>query len=149
MLFDLAARGEISHELIVDRACHAPADLFGVGERGYVREGWFADLVIVDPAKPYRVSPDNVLYKCGWSPFEGYPFRSEIVTTFVNGADVSTTSNVSVVPVSETLVPPEVSVTLKPAVSSSVVTTLTVWSASGSNASSDVLSCTARVMGIV
>ena len=85
VLFDLAARGEISHELIVDRACHAPADLFGVKERGYVREGWFADLVIVDPDKPFRVDKSNLLCKCHWSPFEGHEFSSTIDTTIVNG----------------------------------------------------------------
>ena len=85
VLFDLAVRGEISHELIVDRACHAPADLFGVKERGYVREGWFADLVIVDPDKPFRVDKSNLLCKCHWSPFEGHEFSSTINTTIVNG----------------------------------------------------------------
>ena len=84
-LFDLAAAGEIGLELVVDRACHASADLFGVQERGYVREGWFADLVIVDPAKPYRVGSENILYKCGWSPFEGHEFSTSIDTTIVNG----------------------------------------------------------------
>ncbi|MDJ0812660.1 MAG: dihydroorotase [Woeseiaceae bacterium] len=85
VLFDLAARGSISHELIVDRVCHAPADIFGVGERGYVREGYFADLLIVDPEKPITVAADDVLYKCGWSPFEGHTFTSTIDTTIVNG----------------------------------------------------------------
>ncbi len=84
-LFDLVDRGDISLELLVDRACHASADLFGVRERGYAREGWFADLVLVDPARPYRVSRDNVLYKCGWSPFEGHEFTASIDTTIVNG----------------------------------------------------------------
>lgn len=84
-LFDLAGRGEISIELLVDRACHAPADIFGVTERGYVREGWYADLVVVDPARPYRVSVGNVMYKCGWSPFEGHAFAATIDTTLVNG----------------------------------------------------------------
>ncbi len=85
VLFDLAARGEISRELIVDRACHAPADLFGVRERGYVREGWYADLVIVDPEKPFRVEKPGLLCKCRWSPFEGHEFSSTIDTTIVNG----------------------------------------------------------------
>jgi dihydroorotase len=85
VLFDLAARGEITRELIVDRACHAPADLFGVVERGYVREGWYADLVIVDPDKPFRVEKSNLLCKCHWSPFEGHEFSSTIDTTIVNG----------------------------------------------------------------
>ena len=85
VLFDLAARGEISHELIVERACHAPADLFGVKERGYLREGWFADLVIVDPDSPYTVDKSNLLCKCHWSPFEGQKFSTSIDTTIVNG----------------------------------------------------------------
>ena len=84
-LFDLVAAGQISVELLVDRACHASADIFGVQERGYVREGWYADLVLVDTARPYRVSADNILYKCGWSPFEGHRFSSSIDTTIVNG----------------------------------------------------------------
>ena len=85
MLFDLARRGEISHELLVDKACHAPADLFGVIDRGYIREGYFADLVIVDVEKPYEVTKENILYKCKWSPFEGHTFMSSIQTTIVNG----------------------------------------------------------------
>lgn len=84
-LFDLAAEGAITHELIVERACHAPADVFGVAERGYLREGWYADLVIVDPSRPFEVRADNVLYKCGWSPFEGHRFGASIDTTIVNG----------------------------------------------------------------
>ena len=98
-LFDLVAAGEISIELLVDRVSHAPADLFGVTERGYVREGWFADLVIVDPAKPYRVSEANLLSKCQWSPFEGHEFSASIDTTIVNGAivygDGSLTGNIA------------------------------------------------------
>jgi dihydroorotase len=84
-LFDLADSGRISHELIVDRACHAPADLFGVRDRGYVREGYFADLAIVDAEKPYKVDQSNVLCKCHWSPFEGHSFSSTIDATIVNG----------------------------------------------------------------
>jgi dihydroorotase len=89
-LFDLVSAGEISVELLVDRACHAPADLFGVVERGYVREGWYADLVIVDPDKPFRVGAENLLSKCQWSPFEGHEFSSTIDTTIVNGNVVYT-----------------------------------------------------------
>lgn len=85
ILFDLAADGVIRHETIVERACHAPADIFGVRERGYIREGWFADLVIVDPERPYGVAKENVLARCGWSPFEGHRFTSSIDTTIVNG----------------------------------------------------------------
>lgn len=88
VLFELVERKEISHELLVDRACHAPADLFGVTDRGYVREGYFADLLIVDPDKPYLVQASNLLYKCGWSPFEGHEFSASIDTTIVNGSVV-------------------------------------------------------------
>ena len=84
-LFDLAAAGEISLELIVERACHASADIFGVVDRGYVREGYFADLVIVDPERPYAVTADNLLSKCQWSPFEQHTFSSTIDTTIING----------------------------------------------------------------
>ncbi|NQV86340.1 MAG: amidohydrolase family protein, partial [Woeseiaceae bacterium] len=87
-LFDLAFEDQISIELIVDRACHAPADIFGVTERGYVREGWYADLVIVDPAKPYRVDESNLLSKCQWSPFEGHEYKASIDTTIINGTVV-------------------------------------------------------------
>jgi dihydroorotase len=84
-LFDLAQDGQISVELIVDRACHAPADIFGVADRGYVREGYFADLVVVDPTRPYRVEASNLLSKCRWSPFDGHEFSASIDTTIVNG----------------------------------------------------------------
>ena len=84
-LFDLAADQQLSLELIVDRACHAPADIFGVDQRGYVREGWYADLVVVDTGTPYRVSASNLLSKCQWSPFEGHEFCASIDTTIING----------------------------------------------------------------
>ncbi len=88
ILFDLVKKKEINPELLVDRACHAPADIFGVAERGYIREGWFADLVIVDPNKSYRVDQSNLLYKCQWSAFEGHKFSATIDTTIVNGTVV-------------------------------------------------------------
>jgi dihydroorotase len=84
-LFDLALEGKFSLELVVDRACHAPADLFGIAERGYVREGYYADLVVVDPTRPYRVEASGLLSKCRWSPFEGHEFKSSIDTTIING----------------------------------------------------------------
>jgi len=84
-LFDLARDGQLSYELIVDRACHAPADIFGVVDRGYVREGYFADFVVVDPNRPYRVEASNLLSKCQWSPFTGHEFSASIDTTIVNG----------------------------------------------------------------
>ena len=67
---------------------HAVADIFGVSDRGYVREGYFADLVIVDPTRPYTVSGANLLAKCHWSPFEGETFSSSVDTTIVNGVVV-------------------------------------------------------------
>ena len=77
--------GKISLEKIVEKMCHNPAILFDVEKRGYVREGYFADLVIVNPNHPWTVTKENILYKCGWSPFEGTTFRSRISHTFVNG----------------------------------------------------------------
>ncbi|MDJ0758669.1 MAG: dihydroorotase [Woeseiaceae bacterium] len=84
-LFDLADQGVLTPELLVDRACHAAVDIFGVEERGYLREGYYADLVIVDPNRPYRVQKSNLLAKCHWSPFENHEFSATIDTTIVNG----------------------------------------------------------------
>jgi dihydroorotase len=88
ILFDLAASGRIALETIVDRASHAVADIYGVVDRGYVREGYFADLVLMDADRPYTVEASNLLYKCHWSPFEGHTFSSSVDTTIVNGAVV-------------------------------------------------------------
>ena len=78
-------KGKISLEKIVQKMCHNPARLFQVKDRGFVKEGYYADLVLVDVQKPQEVTRDNVLYKCGWSPFEGTTFDSTITHTFVNG----------------------------------------------------------------
>ena len=80
--------GKLSLERVVEAVTHAPAQLFDVKERGYLREGYAADLTLVDPNKPHTVRRDEVLSKCGWSPFEGYTFNSSIVGTFVNGRRV-------------------------------------------------------------
>ena len=88
ILFDLVASGQIGLETVVDRTSHAVADIFGVVDRGYVREGYFADLVLMDADKPYTVEASNLLYKCHWSPFEGHTFSSSVDTTIVNGAVV-------------------------------------------------------------
>jgi len=84
-MLELASRGYITPEKVVEKMCHAPADLFRIDKRGYLREGYYADLVLVDPRKPLKVKKDNLLYKCGWSPFEGITFGASVVSTFVNG----------------------------------------------------------------
>lgn len=88
VIFDLVAQAQIPLEFAVDKITHAAADIYGVIDRGYVREGYFADLVIVDPDRPYTVSSSNLLAKCHWSPFEGHTFTSSIDTTIVNGTVV-------------------------------------------------------------
>ena len=85
MLLDAYKEGRISLEKLVEKACHAPALCFDVKERGFIREGYFADCVLVDLTKTSSVSKENILYKCGWSPFEGHTFSSSIEKTFVNG----------------------------------------------------------------
>ncbi len=77
--------GQLSLEKIVEKMCHAPADCFQVEKRGYIREGCWADLVLVDLDKTYLVTKENIHYKCGWSPFEGRTFRSAVTHTIVSG----------------------------------------------------------------
>jgi len=72
-------------EKLVEKACHNPAILFQIEKRGYLREGYYADLVLVDPNKAQTVTKENVLYKCGWSPFDGTTFSSTVTQTFING----------------------------------------------------------------
>lgn len=78
-------QGLISIERIVEKMAHAPAILFRVKNRGFLREGYFADVVMVDPKKSQQVTKSNLLYKCGWSPFDGITFSSSIERTFING----------------------------------------------------------------
>ncbi len=77
--------GRISLEQIVRKMCHTPADIFHIRHRGYIREGYWADLTLVDPGSPWIVDKGNILYKCGWSPFEGEKFDSRITHTIVSG----------------------------------------------------------------
>ena len=84
-LFEKAKQGVISKERVIEKTAHAPATLFGVENRGYIREGYHADLVVIDPNKETTVAKDNILYKCGWSPFEGSTFSHSIEKTFING----------------------------------------------------------------
>ncbi len=84
-IMEKALEGKISMKTMVTKMCHNPSVLFQIKDRGYLREGYFADLVVVDPNKPWEVNKSNILYKCGWSPFEGTRFNSKITHTFVNG----------------------------------------------------------------
>ena len=84
-LLEMHHEGDISIEKIVEKFCHNPAILFDVEKRGFIKEGYYADLVIVNLNNPWTVNKDNILYKCGWSPFEGTTFKSRITHTFVNG----------------------------------------------------------------
>ena len=85
--------GRISVEKMVEKMCHNPAILFQIEKRGYIREGYFADLVLVNPNNPWTVTKDNSLYKCGWSPFEGSTFKSRVTHTILNGTVVYENAN--------------------------------------------------------
>lgn len=84
-MLELAKQGKISVEQVIEKMCHNPAILFHVKKRGFIREGYFADLVLVDMNKSWEVKKDNIFYKCGWSPFEGDVFSSSVEKTFING----------------------------------------------------------------
>tara|TARA_R110001592_G_scaffold234658_2_gene492356 strand:- start:93240 stop:94589 length:1350 start_codon:yes stop_codon:yes gene_type:complete len=86
---------KMSIEMLVEKMCHNPAILFNIKERGYLREGYWADICIVDPSRPWRVSKDNILSKCGWSPFEETTFRARVTHTLVNGSLVYENGKVS------------------------------------------------------
>jgi len=84
-MFEAHLQGKISVEKIVEKMAHNPAKIFKIEKRGFIREGYYADLAIVNTALPWTVNKDNILYKCGWSPLEGTNFKSRISHTFVNG----------------------------------------------------------------
>jgi len=84
-ILEKVKEGVISIEKAVEKMCHNPAKIFKVAKRGYIKEGFYADMVLVDSNKPWTVEKENILYKCGWSPFEGQEFSSTITHTFVNG----------------------------------------------------------------
>ncbi|MCZ6497889.1 MAG: amidohydrolase family protein, partial [Gammaproteobacteria bacterium] len=88
MLLQQYHGGVFTLEEIVTKVAHNPARLFRVVDRGFLREGYYADLVVVDLSRPYDVTPETLQYKCGWSPLEGVTFSSSIVVTVVNGAVV-------------------------------------------------------------
>lgn len=85
VMLEKSLQGVIPVETVVERMCHAPAKLFGIERRGFIRPGYYADMVLVDPQQPYTVTPENVLTKCCWSPFMNHTFPVTIDTTFVNG----------------------------------------------------------------
>ncbi|MCX6330025.1 MAG: dihydroorotase [Bacteroidia bacterium] len=87
-MLELWHRKIFSLEKIVEKMCHNPAILFNIKGRGFIREGYKADLCLIDPDNPWCVSKENILYKCGWSPFEGTTFRSKVVQTIVNGTTI-------------------------------------------------------------
>ena len=93
-MFEAHHQGKISVEKIVEKMAHNPAKIFKIENRGFIKEGFYADLAIVNPAMPWSVNKDNILYKCGWSPFEGTNFKSRITHTFVNGQLVYENSKV-------------------------------------------------------
>mgnify|MGYP002783744909 CR=1 FL=1 len=85
MMLELYKQGLISLEKIAEKMCHNPATLYRIEKRGFIREGYFADLTIVDLHSSWAVCKENILYKCGWSPLEGTTFQSKVTHTFVNG----------------------------------------------------------------
>ncbi|GHV09958.1 dihydroorotase [Bacteroidia bacterium] len=91
VMLELCRQGVFTYELVVEKMAHAPAELFGIKNRGYIREGYYADLVLIDPNQSWTVKAGhsgeggNLLYKCGWSPLEGQTFSHKVVKTFVNG----------------------------------------------------------------
>jgi dihydroorotase len=84
-MLEFARQGKISLERVVEKTSHAVADCFQIAERGYIREGYWADLVLVDLDQTTTVQPDTLYAQCGWSPFEGTTFHSKVTHTFVSG----------------------------------------------------------------
>ena len=87
-MLEMYHQGVFRLEKVVEKMCHIPAQLFNVKNRGFIKKGQFADLVLVDLNNPWTVNTDNILYKCKWSPFEGTTFKSKVITTFVNGIPI-------------------------------------------------------------
>jgi dihydroorotase len=85
IMLDFHAKGRISLETMVRKMCHAPAVAFKMKDRGYLREGYWADIVLIDPNKKHKVTQESLLYKCNWSPFLGKNFKGKVMSTFVSG----------------------------------------------------------------
>jgi len=93
-MFEAHLKGMISVEKIVEKMCHNPAKIFKIEKRGFLKVGYFADIAIVNTHQPWTVNKDNILYQCGWSPFEGTNFKSRVMHTFVNGKLIYTNGKV-------------------------------------------------------
>lgn len=93
VLLECVQQGKITLEKVVEKMCHNPAVLFDIAQRGYIREGYFADLVLVDTQQVQTVTRDNVLYKCGWSPLEGTTLRGVVTRTIINGNTIYNQGN--------------------------------------------------------
>lgn len=87
-MLQMAKNGLFTFEKVIEKMCHAPAELYRVEKRGFIRKGYYADLVLIDPDKSWTVNQSNILYKCAWSPFEGTNFDYKVLTTWVNGNKV-------------------------------------------------------------
>lgn len=85
VMLELADRGAFTRELVVEKMCHAPAELYGIDRRGYLRPGYYADLVVVRPDDPYTVSDSDALSRCGWTPLDGTLLHNRVMATYVNG----------------------------------------------------------------
>jgi len=84
-MLEFYKQGLISLEKIVEKMCHNPAILYRMEKRGFIKEGYYADLTLVNLSAPWTVTKENILYKCGWSPLEGTVFTNKVLQTFVNG----------------------------------------------------------------
>ncbi|MCZ4409118.1 dihydroorotase [Cryomorphaceae bacterium 1068] len=84
-MLEFVKQGKVTLELLAEKMCHNPAILYSIKKRGFIREGYYADLTLVDMNRPWTVSKENILYKCGWSPLEGTTFHSQVTNTWVNG----------------------------------------------------------------
>lgn len=106
VMLELSRRGDFSMEEVVEKMCHAPARVFNIEKRGYIREGYFADLVLIEKGDEvnYIVSKGNIAYKCGWSPLEGTIFHSKIHSVILNGEEVVKGGEVVKTPNSEKLI---------------------------------------------
>lgn len=94
-MLELAHQGIFTKEKVIEKMAHHPAELFRIDRRGYIRPGYYADLVLVDPQQSWMISKDNLLYKCGWSPLEGQVFHNSVWKTFINGSLVYTDGKIN------------------------------------------------------